>query len=1436
MAVDPHATGASTGSGTGRESGPGTGAGSGPGADPASGSGTWRASLAEHPAWSASPDLVPVRDTVLAVVDSWATRYAAARERTVDDPWWDDTFATRALGHAGWLLDQVLGAADADRQGAAGAASSDPDDPSSPPLPADAVLALLLLPFAHQTYWAVAAAERSGLAAPVSGPGSAQEHRINFERFVAGSPRLARRAGRLFAGTDPADGAAARPAESPVAGASAGTSERTSDGVPAGPSEGAAGGAADGRAIRWWLLHRWLARDPDRYDTARVAEVLADPPAAVPLATLAGLLRTLHHSDTSAGPSPAPTPAVQLLARLAHRMAVEPISLPDLIADHVGIADPVRPAELRDTLRSVRWWTRGRTLVLDAGCAHQAVDAALTEHVAGVGGVLARLDALAEATGGDPGDTPGPALRRGLAALPAHASADGVGPLTGAEGVRAYDGHGFRFRLADDRVQELLMGEQLYGDRALAIRELYQNALDACRYRAARTTYLERTGAHPPEWTGRISFVADTDRSGRPYLDCIDNGIGMGSRELIDVFSNAGVRFADLPEFIQEQAEWARHDIHLYPNSRFGIGVLSYFMLADEITVTTCRADPDGRPGRQLRVSIAGPGTLARIQDLGPGTDPGTTIRLHLRPGDTPTSAVDLLRRLLWITPFEVSAADDTGALTWIPGKLSEVAPLGHDDPTDTAAHRTPGTVLPTGDSNVWWSDGQGAVLADGLWAGTHLFGAVVNLSGSVAPQLTVDRRGLVRHDRAVVRRLLTAQVPVLADAGTDEFDADWLLRLAKADPELADEVGVQLMARHRRWGISPQDADLAEVGCFPMDARLFGTKTKDSNTRSLPDVVAGWRLRTWARAGALPGVAASGPPEPVAGPSDQLLLSVDLDGAGPWLDRKRKVRPGQVLRAALRLGRAPKTVADRMADLGLRVPQRDWPTEVEESDLVMVSADLDGKPTWLPGEAQVRPGHVLAAAHRLGRAPAQVAQRLRELGLDVPSWEWPASAERVDVALLSRRFTGGEPWARPGRAIPDVHVIIASALTGRPGQEIATFLARFGLSTADRNWPSGLDQADLVLLSRDLDSRTPWVGTRPVPRGHVFAAAVKLGTTPAAVAARLADLGVPVADGPDWPPTVSATELVMLSRDGDGRSPWLDSGSVIEPGRMMNAMGESGMAPAQVAARLAELGMAVAADTWPDTLDDADLVLLSQDRDRRGPWLPVGKRVPRGHEVASARECNRSPDWIRDRLIAYGLRPSRRGKKFGRTDRLLFSQDLDGKRPYYTRKKIPFGHILAVAVEQKRSPQAVAERAAQLGFRVVLAEGMSIPDRVTRDEVKMLSRDVDGEKPWLSPRRPVPDTVVLRVAAKLRRSPADVAARLAALGYTVPGERWPDAVSRSDLVLLSRDLDAIAPWLDKVSAAHLIAASGAQKATVGEVLVRLQELGLSLPKGIRPA
>ncbi|WP_236792339.1 caspase family protein [Amycolatopsis sp. GM8] len=577
----------------------------------------WSALAREHTAWTLvadRPGVEELRDATVDLVEQLAARIPDMSE----DPWYEHGFAARTTVRTQWLVSKVL-------------------DPATVGLRAAEAALLVALPFLHEYYWLTVAA--GAWTAVRDGEGSQAEQ---FSRFVAGHPRLHR---RLESG----DGA---------------------------------------EEIRWWLFHRWLVTRPDShlghedllsFELNGLAAEVFDPRHLAALVCSVRMDTTvLVSSDRENSLCERRLVAssldleqevrerlIALVIATAYRFAIAPASLPDVVADHLGIVHSIDLPALHATVAAATWEKRGRSRVLKARCQHQAVGQALTEHASSVDEFLGQVDALADRY---------EALKP-LAGLPTGANADLV---RGAPG--AYDG-AFRFRLADDRVQELLTGEQLYGDATLAVRELYQNALDACRYRRARLAFLRSTGAAPQPWKGRISFRQGVDEQGRPYLDCVDNGIGMGLRELVDVFSYAGVRFHDLPEYIEEHAQWREAGIELFPNSRFGIGVLSYFMLADEISISTCRLDRKGRPGRRLSVSIAGPGTLFKVQDQGRGEEAGTRVRLHLRMGVGQFSCADVLRRILWISDFDVEARGVTGELGYGAGDLSDDAPIGANDP-----------------------------------------------------------------------------------------------------------------------------------------------------------------------------------------------------------------------------------------------------------------------------------------------------------------------------------------------------------------------------------------------------------------------------------------------------------------------------------------------------------------------------------------------------------------------------------------------------------------------------------------------------------------------------------------------------------------------------------------------------------------------------------
>nr|WP_158851607.1 hypothetical protein [Saccharothrix deserti] len=204
---------------------------------------------------------------------------------------------------------------------------------------------------------------------------------------------------------------------------------------------------------------------------------------------------------------------VGLLLALGHVLAVEPITLSTVLVEHLGIPEPVDLSELRTTVEELSWEPVRIGLGLVAECRHEAVLEALREHVVRVDAVLGAVHAVAEDD----------AHLQPLLGLPARASADRVEPAV-RDGRPVFTVPVTRFRLEQTRIRELLMGQPLYGDRSLAIRELYQNALDACRYRQTRQDYGTARGL-PQGWVGRIEFDQGVElylRDGDDAPSCVE--------------------------------------------------------------------------------------------------------------------------------------------------------------------------------------------------------------------------------------------------------------------------------------------------------------------------------------------------------------------------------------------------------------------------------------------------------------------------------------------------------------------------------------------------------------------------------------------------------------------------------------------------------------------------------------------------------------------------------------------------------------------------------------------------------------------------------------------------------------------------------------------------------------------------------------------------
>nr|WP_329930180.1 hypothetical protein [Streptomyces sp. SP17BM10]MEE1786990.1 hypothetical protein [Streptomyces sp. SP17BM10] len=368
------------------------------------------------------------------------------------------------------------------------------------------------------------------------------------------------------------------------------------------------------------------------------------------------------------------------------------------------------------------------------------------------------------------------------------------------------------FHRAKPEVEKLLMGVQLYGDAGLALRELYQNALDACRYRVARYEYLSRTSGDDWSYEPEITFRHGRDEQGRDYLDCADNGVGMDVEVIRELFSRAGARFVESQNYRAELTDWKVCDppVELVPNSRFGIGVLSYFMLADQIEVTTCRMDRHGRSGPELRLAIGGAGQLYRIAQVRERGEPGTTVRLLLREssdrhGWSEANLAKSLERVLGVAEFPTSFVGKEARLAWIPGELRPSRSLAGQ----ARGVRADGWTVPCLQGRVVWCEDGGALLLDGLLVepgadsrilegsgyGT-LRGVVVNLPAQPELELSVDRSFLRSDVSAQVEAMLSAAADELVAAKPALVTTAWLADIDRHCPVVAEAVRAALDRR----------------------------------------------------------------------------------------------------------------------------------------------------------------------------------------------------------------------------------------------------------------------------------------------------------------------------------------------------------------------------------------------------------------------------------------------------------------------------------------------------------------------------------------------------------------------------------------------------------------------------------------------------------------
>jgi nucleoside phosphorylase len=600
-----------------------------------------------------------------------------------------------------------------------------------------------------------------------------------------------------------------------------------------------------------------------------------------------------------------------------------------------------------------------------------------------------------------------------------------------SEGRPRYTTPHVTFAMAPEHARRLFMGSDLWGDPSFAFRELFQNALDACRYRAARSQFLGMP------YVPLIRMFHGRAADGREYVECEDNGIGMDRNVVASCFAMAGRRFINTEEFRREKEAWRERSIEVHTNSQFGIGVFSYFLLAEELEVETARLGPSGEtPTARLSLRVptaaaffrivtlsgeeARAGQRQRAQEREDTTssflDAGTRVRLWLRRDrddasevrKARVSCVDAIREHVWFSEvavavrdfhgqrYEISAnqlapwishaveaAGDEPQFWWVVEPIQERPDGGqHAEAVTTFRSRKRGN----GDGPGVY-DRPGRVLVDGIATDTTTPGFIVNLTGDRTPQLSLDRRKIRSDIREELERRVDRAIPHLPNDVSESFLQDlwhWDPRACHTATRLLDERKVGWF-RDRGYRNLAKKKGAPERTLEPYMPRISGNQWSSAERSDYRNKL----LSLWRLARRMPDA--------------QQQSAVVLEARGVASEFQRY------------LAHIPKQIWDAWGSTDLAVPEA----------CAMLYGSSDENPLALPAFMSWLTGETIAAG-------SQRMVALREL-LDL---EWTPSDAAHEFAVsdydawLLGRGQFSPPWAGPTITTSDV--LVFSRNTGK--------------------------------------------------------------------------------------------------------------------------------------------------------------------------------------------------------------------------------------------------------------------------------------------------------------------------------------------------------------------------------------------------------------------
>jgi hypothetical protein len=159
----------------------------------------------------------------------------------------------------------------------------------------------------------------------------------------------------------------------------------------------------------------------------------------------------------------------------------------------------------------------------------------------------------------------------------------------------------FKFSLDQQQILSLLMGENLYDNKFVCIRELLQNAIDTSRHRE----FYERNNGNVSYKAKPIEVSTWHDKEGYRWIRVDDYGMGMTYSQISKYFLKVGNSYYNSDEFKIEKIKYKNAN-DFAPISQFGIGILSCFIVANVVEVNTHSMFADEKINHPIRLSLKG--------------------------------------------------------------------------------------------------------------------------------------------------------------------------------------------------------------------------------------------------------------------------------------------------------------------------------------------------------------------------------------------------------------------------------------------------------------------------------------------------------------------------------------------------------------------------------------------------------------------------------------------------------------------------------------------------------------------------------------------------------------------------------------------------------------------------------------------------------------